>query len=114
MLTKLIRTVLKIKKLNCLSHSIFFLQHFRGSSVLLFSASCLFSRLEVSDSPVSAENVIYEDFVLMGGNWVMVHSIGFLEERYCIEKLEMMKNGLVSTFLFHIECNAEKYIRKSP
>ena len=36
-----------------------------------FTATCLFTRLEesssVSDSQVSAENVIYEAFVLIGG-----------------------------------------------
>ena len=39
-----------------------------------FQSTCLFTRLDrvypgpsrVSDSPVSAENIIYEDFVLMG------------------------------------------------
>ena len=35
----------------------------------------------VSDSPVSAENVIYEAFVLMGENWMVLLFTAFLEER---------------------------------
>ena len=44
----------------------------------------------VSNSPVSAGNVICEAFVLMGVNWLMLYSISFLEESECVEKLEMM------------------------
>ena len=43
---------------------------------------------KVSDGPVSAENVIYEVFVLMGGNLVVLIFTAFQEERGSIEKLE--------------------------
>ena len=41
----------------------------------------------VSDSPVAAENIIYEAFVF-GGNWVLLLLTAFLEERGSIGKLE--------------------------
>ena len=53
--------------------------------------------------------MIYEAFVLMGGNRIAFLFIVFLEERECVEKLGMMYNGLVSTFPFCYASIAEKH-----
>ena len=68
----------------------------------------------VCDSSVSAETVIYEAFVLIGGNRVMLLFISFLEERECVEKLGRRKNGLVSIFPFLSASIADKPYPISP
>ena len=53
------------------------------------------------------KSVIYETFVLMGGNRVVLLFFAFLEEKR-VQKLDRMKDGLVSTFLNLHASHAEK------
>ena len=54
-----------------------------------FLSTCLFTRLEESSlvpagfppTPIFAENVIYETFVFLGGNWLVLLFSAIAEER---------------------------------
>ena len=59
-------------------------------------------------SSVFAETLIYEAFVLIGGNIMVLLCIAFMEERECAEKLGRMKYRLASTFSFIYSSNADK------
>ena len=67
----------------------------------------------VSDSSVSAETVIYETFVLIGEKRVVIMCITFLEEK-SVEKLDRLKDGLVSNFSILHASDAEKPHPSSP
>ena len=63
--------------------------------------------------PSFCKNIIYKAFDLIGGNWVMLHSIAFLEQRKCEEKLRMMQNGHIFIVVFSpmkaMQRNAPKF-----